>query len=324
MIRVRFLGTAAARPTVARNVSGIAVQREGESFLWDCGEGTQRQIMRYGSGFSFSHIFITHAHADHFLGIPGLLRTMGLQGREEPMTVYGPAGSGPLLEAAVRMGVERLHFPVHVRSLEDGERVDFRGWAVHAFAVDHGVAAFGYALVEEARLGRFDVEAVRRLGVPEGPLYGRLHRGETIEMDGRVISPDDVVGQPRPGRKVVYSGGTPPDDVAGQPRPGRKVVYSGDTRPNRRTVEMAVGADLLIHEATFGADEDKRARETRHSTAAEAASVAARARTRQLVLTHISARYSDAPRLLRRQARAVFAATEVAHDGLELEIGYRE
>ena len=303
MIRVRFLGTAAARPTVARSVSGIAVQREGESFLWDCGEGTQRQIMRYGSGFSFSHIFITHAHADHFLGIPGLLRTMGLQGREEPMTVYGPAGSGPLLEAAVHMGVERLHFPVHVRCLEDGERVGFGGWAVHAFAVDHGISALGYALVEKARLGRFDVEAVKRLGVPEGPLYGRLHRGETIEVDGRVISPDDVVGPPRPGRKVVYS---------------------GDTRPIRRTVEMAVGADLLVHEATFGADEDKRARETRHSTAAEAAGVAARARARHLVLTHISARYSDAPRVLRRQARALFPATEVAHDGLELEIGYRE
>ncbi len=303
MIRVCFLGTAAARPTVGRNVSGIAVQREGQSFLWDCGEGTQRQIMRYGSGFSFAHIFITHAHADHFLGIPGLLRTMGLQGREDPMTIYGPAAAGPVLEAAVRMGLERLHFPVHVRSLEDGERIDFGDWAVHAFAVSHGVAALGYALVEEARLGRFDVDAVRRMGVPEGPLYGRLHRGETIEVDGRVISPDDVVGPPRPGRKVVYS---------------------GDTRPHRRTVEMAVGADLLIHEATFGADEDKRARETRHSTAAEAAGVAARARARQLVLTHISARYSDAPRVLRGQARAVFTATEVAHDGLELEIGYRE
>ena len=219
------------------------------------------------------------------------------------MTVYGPAGAGSVLKDAVHMGVERLHFPVQVRSLEDGDRIDFGGWGVHAFAVDHGVAALGYALVEEARLGRFDVEAVRRLGVPEGPLYGRLHRGETIEVDGRVISPGDVVGPPRPGRKVVYS---------------------GDTRPNRRTVEMAVGADLLIHEATFGADEDKRARETRHSTAAEAARVAARARARQLVLTHISARYADAPKVLRRQARAVFAATEVAHDGLELKIGYRE
>ena len=303
MIRVRFLGTAAARPTVGRNVSGIAVQREGRSFLWDCGEGTQRQIMRYGSGFSFSHIFVTHVHADHFLGIPGLLRTMGLQGREEAMTIYGPAGAGPVLEGAVRLGVDRLHFPVRFRGLHDGDRVDFDDWAVHAFAVDHGVPALGYALVEAARLGRFDVEAVRRLGVPEGPLFGRLHRGESIEVDGRVISPDDVVGPPRPGRRVVYS---------------------GDTRPSRRTVEMARGADLLIHEATFGAEEGRRARETRHSTAVEAARVAARARARRLVLTHVSARYADAPRVLRRAARAVFPATDVAHDGLEVEIGYRD
>lgn len=303
MIRVRFLGTAAARPTVGRNVSGIAVQRGGRSFLWDCGEGTQRQIMRYGSGFSFSRIFITHAHADHFLGIPGLLRTMSLQGREDAMTIHGPDAAGPVLDAAIGMGLERLRFPVRFRSLEDGERIDFGGWAVQAFAVDHGVAALGYALVEEVRLGRFDVEAVRRLGVPEGPLYGRLHRGETIEVDGRVIAPEDVVGPPRPGRKVVYS---------------------GDTRPSRRTVEMARGADLLIHEATFGDDEEQRARETRHSTAAEAARVASRARARKLVLTHISARYSDAPRVLRKQARAHFAATDVAHDGLALELGYRE
>ncbi len=303
MIRIRFLGTAAARPTVGRNVSGIAVQREGQSFLWDCGEGTQRQIMRYGSGFSFSHIFITHTHADHFLGIPGLLRTMGLQGREEAMTIHGPAGARRVLEAAVRMGVERLAFPVHVKSLEDGDRVDFGEWGVHAFAAEHGVAALGYALIEEARLGRFDVDAVRRLGVPEGPLFGRLHRGETIEVNGRAITPEEVVGPPRPGRKVIYT---------------------GDTRPTRRIVEVAMGADLLIHEATFSAEEGRRARETRHSTAVEAARVAARARARRLVLTHISARYSDVPGVLRRQAREVFPACEVAHDGLEVELGYRD
>lgn len=303
MIRVRFLGTAAARPTVGRNVSGIAMQREGESFLWDCGEGTQRQIMRYGSGFSFAHIFVTHAHADHFLGIPGLLRTMGLQGREAPMTIYGPAAMRPVLEAAVRLGVERLAFPVHVRTLDDGGRVDFGDWAVHAFAAEHGVQALGYALIEEVRPGRFDVEAARRLGVPEGPLFGRLHRGEAIEVGGRVILPEEVVGPPRPGRKVVYT---------------------GDTRPARRTIEIAMGADLLIHEATFSAEEGRRARETRHSTAVEAARVAVRARARRLVLTHISARYSDVPGVLRRQAREIFAACEVARDGFEVEIGYRD
>ena len=303
MIRIRFLGTAAARPTVSRSVSAIAVQREGRSFLWDCGEGTQRQIMRFGTGFSFAHIFITHAHADHFLGLPGLLRTMSLQGREEGMIVYGPTGSEKVLRAAVRLGVERLAFPVEVRGLSPGERVDFGGWAVHAFRADHGVSALGYALIEEARPGRFDVEAARELGIPEGPLFGRLHRGEAIEVGGRVISPGDVVGPSRPGRKVVYS---------------------GDGRPTDEVVVMSMRADLLIHEATFGAAEAKRARETRHSTAAEAASVAARAKVRDLVLTHLSARYAEAPARLEKEAGAAFPGARVAKDGLEVEIGYRD
>ncbi len=303
MIRVRFLGTAAARPTVARGVSGIAVQREGESVLWDCGEGTQRQIMRYGTGFSFSHLFVTHLHADHFLGIPGLLRTMGLQGREEPLTIYGPPGSRSTLLAAAQLGANRLAFPVHVRILEPGDRVEFSGWAIHAVRADHGVPALAYALVEEARLGRFDVDLARRLGVPEGPLFGRLHRGEAVEVDGRIISPRDLVGPSRPGRKVVYS---------------------GDTRPAATIGSAAAGADLLIHEATFGAQERARARETRHSTARDAATLALRAGVRRLMLTHISARYSDAPKRLEAEARSIFSASRVARDGLEVEIGYRE
>lgn len=303
MIRIRFLGTAAARPTVRRNVAGIAVQRGGESFLWDCGEGTQRQMMRYGTGFSFNRIFITHAHADHILGLPGLLRTMGLQGREEGMTVYGPAGTEGRLREAVRLGAQRSPFPVEVRGLESGARVEFEGWAVHAYPANHGVPALGYALVEEVRLGRFDPEAARRLGVPEGPLFGKLHRGEVVVVDGREVAPADVVGPPRRGRKVVYS---------------------GDTRPTRDTVEIARGAELLIHEATFGADEAARARETRHSTSAEAARVAFRAGVQELVLTHISARHSENPARLKADGRKVFPACRVARDGLEIEIGYRD
>ena len=303
MIRIRFLGTAAARPTVRRNVAGIAVQREGESFLWDCGEGTQRQMMRYGTGFSFNHIFVTHAHADHILGLPGLLRTMGLQGREEGMTVYGPAGTEKRLRAAVRLGAKRSRFPIEVRGLDPGARVEFDGWAMHAYRADHGVPAIGYALVEEVRLGRFDPEAARRLGVPEGPLFGKLHRGEAVVVDGREVAPADVVGPPRRGRKVVYS---------------------GDTRPTRDTVEIARGAELLIHEATFGADEVARARETRHSTSAEAARVALRAGVQELVLTHVSARYSENPARLVAGGRKVFPACRVARDGLEIEIGYRD
>jgi len=304
MIRVRFLGTAAARPTVARNVAGIAVQREGRSLLWDCGEGTQRQIMRFGTGFTFTHVFVTHAHADHYLGLPGLLRTMRLQGREERMLIYGPAAACPTLRAAVHMGSERLVFPVEIRSIRSGERVDFGSWAVQAFAADHGVPALGYALIEEARPGRFDVEAARRLGVPEGPLFGRLHRGQAVEgAEGKIVTAEDVVGPPRPGRKVVYT---------------------GDTRPSARTVEVARGADLLIHDATFGTEELRRARETGHSTAAQAAKIAERAGVRRLALTHVSARYSDAPRLLEKEAQAVFRESRVAYDGYQVEIGYGE
>ena len=312
MIRVRFLGTAAARPTVARNVAGIAVHRTGraggrnvgaDSFLWDCGEGTQRQLMRFGAGFSFSHVFVTHAHADHFLGLPGLLRTMGLQGREEDLTICGPAGAEGVLRSAARMGVGRPVFRVEVRGVKPGDQVAFDGWSMHVFRVDHGVPAVGYALVEEARLGRFDIERARALGVPEGPFFGRLHRGEIVELEDRTVSPADVVGPPRPGRKIVYA---------------------GDTRPCAETVSMARRADLLIHEATFAVDEGARARETRHSTTAEAAEVAARAGAERLVLTHVSARYSDRPKALEAQARNVFPASVVAHDGLLVEIGLRD
>lgn len=312
MIRVRFLGTAAARPTVARNVAGIAVHRTGragsgnvgaDSFLWDCGEGTQRQIMRFGSGFSFSHVFVTHAHADHFLGLPGLLRTMGLQGREDDLVVYGPASAERDLRSAVRMGVGRPGYRVEVRVAEPGARLSFDGWSMQVFRVVHGVPAVGYALVEEARLGRFDIERARALGVPEGPLFGRLHRGETVELENRTVSPADVVGPPRPGRKVVYA---------------------GDTRPCPETVSAARAADLLIHEATFAVDEGARARETGHSTTAEAAEVAARAGAERLVLTHLSARYSDRPKVLEAQARSVFPASVVAHDGLLVEVGLRD
>ncbi len=303
MIRVRFLGTAAARPTVRRGVAGIAVQREGESFLWDCGEGSQRQIMRYGTGFSFSHVFVTHVHADHFLGLPGLLRTMGLQGRRDPLTVYGPPGSRRTLSSAASLGGRRLAFPVEIEILEPGQSVDFDGWAMHAAAADHRVPALAYALIEEERLGRFDVALARGLGVPEGPLFGRLHRGESVEVDGRTIAPRDLVGPSRPGRKVVYS---------------------GDTRPSADVARVARGADLLIHEATFGSGERRRARETKHSTAAEAAEVARRARVRRLLLTHVSARYADVPNRLEAEARAVFPASRVARDGLEVEIALRD
>jgi ribonuclease Z len=302
MIRVTFLGTAAARPTVGRNVSGLAVQREGELMLFDCGEGTQRQMMRFGTGFSISAIFVTHLHADHFLGIIGLLRTMGLQGREESLRFFGPRGAEEVLRSATHLGVDRIQFPVSIRELMPGDAVPHGEYEIQAFSVQHGTPALGYALREHPRLGRFDVDRARALGVPEGPLFGQLHRGEAVSVGGRTIEPSEVVGDPRPGRLVVYT---------------------GDTRPVPSTMEAARGADLLIHEATFTEDEAQRAFETFHSTARGAALLAKEARVGRLVLTHVSARYADNPSPLLEEAVEIFQETAVAHDGLTIELGYR-
>jgi ribonuclease Z len=304
-VRVTFLGTAAARPTVHRNVSALCVQREGETLLFDCGEGTQRQMMRYGTGFALDDIFFGHLHADHFLGVIGLLRTLGLQDRQEPITLWCPQGGESILRDAVNLGVERVPFEVRIRALEPGEALDRGEYEIVPFRTDHGgrSRSLGYAVVERDRLGRFDPDRARELGVPEGPMWGRLHRGESVEVDGRTITHDDLVGPPRPGRKVVYT---------------------GDTRPCRETVERARAADLLIHEATFAEEDADRARATGHATAREAAVVARDAGVRRLMLTHISPRYADQPKLLEREARTVFRATRVARDGLELDIPFRD
>jgi ribonuclease Z len=302
-MQVTFLGTAAARPTVNRNVSSLVIQREGELLMFDCGEGTQRQMMRFGTGFSFNDIFFTHLHADHFLGVIGLLRTLGLQAREEPVDLWVPQGSEPILRQAVELGVERVPFEVRYHELEPGDAVERGPYAVIPFRTNHGGRSLGYALVEHERLGRFNPERARELGIPEGPLWGKLHHGEAVEVNGRTIRPEDLVGAPRPGRRVVYT---------------------GDTRPTATTREIAAGADLLIHEATFGSDEAQRAVATGHSTAEDAGRVARDAGVLRLVLTHFSPRYADDPRMLEREARAVFPATTSAFDGLVLDVPYRE
>jgi ribonuclease Z len=304
VLSVTFLGTGAACPTVDRNVAGLAVQREGETILFDCGEGTQRQMMRYGVGFSFTEVFFTHFHADHMLGITGLLRTMGLQDRTAPVTLYGPRGAQRILGAAMSLGIERNRFPVEVVEIRAGDRLQRDEYDIVVFETQHRADTVGYALAEHTRVGRFHPERARELGVPEGPLWGRLHKGETVTLDdGRTVSPPDLVGAPRRGRTLVYS---------------------GDTRPHLAVLEAARGADLLIHEATFGGDEAERAVETGHSTAAEAARVALEAGVRRLVLTHISPRYTrDAPELL-AEARAVFPETAIARDGMTVEVPFVE
>src|SRR6266705_238029 len=302
MLSVTFLGTSASRPTVERNVPGLAVVREGETFLVDCGEGTQRQMMRYGVSFALNEILFTHFHADHFLGVIGLVRTFGLQGRTDPLHLYGPKGAKRILHEALQLGVDRIPFSIEVhevkpgvveRTTDNGQR---RGYEIRAFATEHGAPSVGYALAEHERRGRFDPEKARAAGIPEGPLWGKLSKGETITTDdGKRITPSDFVGPKRAGRLLVIT---------------------GDTRPCASVVAAAQGADLLIHEATFGEEEKTRAKDTNHSTALEAAKVALAAQVKKLVLVHLSARYSVAPEELLTEARTVFTETVVAKDGM--------
>jgi ribonuclease Z len=302
---VRFLGTSAARPTIERAVTAIAIIREGETLLFDCGEGTQRQMMRYGISFGLDDIFITHTHSDHILGLTGLLRTLSLQGRTDPLRLWGPRGSAKVLRQCIAMGGERLGYQVAVTELEAGAELQRKDYAIATFPVDHaGTRAIGYRVAEHDRLGRFNPALARAMGVPEGPLWGRLHRGETVSLpDGRSVSPDSLVGGARRGRSVVLT---------------------GDTRPCEATIEAARGADLLVHEATFADDEAERARETGHSTAGGAASVARQAGVRRLVLTHLSARYSRDWGPLEAEARAIFPDTSIARDGLEVVLPLTE
>lgn len=308
MLKLTFLGTGAACPTIDRNVSGLALAREGETMLFDCGEGTQRQMMRYGVSFTFRDIFFTHWHSDHLLGVIGLLRTLGLLNifggaeRQDGLTLYGPKGARRVLGHALDVGIERVKFPVEIVELAVGDAVKRPDYDIVTFPTEHRADTIGYALVEHIRLGRFNPEKARALGIPEGPLWGRIHKGEAITLpDGRRVAPEELVGQPRAGRRVVIS---------------------GDTRPVPALREAAKGADLLVHEATFSQEDAARARETGHSTAHEAATIARDAGVRRLVLTHISPRYSrEAPELL-AEARAVFGETLIARDGMELEVPF--
>lgn len=300
---LRFLGTSASRPTVERGVSSIAVVREGETLLFDCGEGTQRQMMRYGVSFNFADCFFSHFHTDHYLGIIGLLRTMALQGRTELLRCWGPRGAARTMKKCESLGADRLTFPLEVVELAPDEIVRRSDYSIHAVAAEHrGAPSLSWALVEDIRRGRFNPERARILGIPEGPLWGRIHRGESVTLDdGRTLSAAELVG---PARK------------------GRTVVITGDTRPCPTVRDAADGADLLVHEATFADEEAVRATETGHSTAREAAELARDASVRRLILTHISARYSRDAYELEREARSVFPASTVARDGLEVDVPF--
>jgi ribonuclease Z len=295
-LSVFFAGTAGSVPSARRGLPALLVRRGADRILFDCGEGTQRQLIRSVGLADLHRIFITHLHADHWLGLPGMLKSFELRDRDRPLSLYGPPGTLELMRA-MRIVYGRLSYPFEVIELAPGDVVTGEDYSIHPFAVSHRGAAFGYALVEDPRPGRFDAELAERLGVTPGPDFGRLQRGEVVA-------------------------GVLPDQVIGPPRQGRKVVISGDTAPCEALAVAAHCADLLVHEATFSEEERERARETGHSTAQQAATVAAQAEVRMLALTHISARYAGGE--LRDEARAVFAASEVPRDFDTIEVPFPE
>ena len=297
---VLFVGTAGSVPSARRALPATLVRRGGDRLLYDCGEGTQRQLLRSTGLIELQEIFLTHFHADHFLGLPGMLKTYGLRGREEPLTVYGPEGLESLFRR-LRPVTGRLGFEVRLVELAPNAELVRDGYRVGAFEVDHGVHALGYAVVEDDRPGRFDEGRARSLGVEPGPDFGRLQRGATVAVPGGEVYPEQVVGSPRRGRKVVLTGDTAPCEIAGA---------------------AAWRADLLVHEATFTEDDSARAHETRHSTARAAAEVAAAAEVGLLALNHVSPRYGG--RELLEEARTAFEATVVPRDFDRVEIPFPE
>ena len=293
---VLFIGTAGSAPTARRALPATLVRRGGDRLLFDCGEGTQRQLLRSVGLLDLGEIFLTHFHADHFLGLPGMLKTFGMRGRDAPLTVYGPPGLRALF-TALRPVIGGTGYPLDLVELESNEELRRDGYSIATFAVDHRVRAYGYALIEDERPGRFDDKRALELGVTPGPDFGRLQQGEEVN-------------------------GVRPEQVVGEPRRGRKVVIAGDTAPCDMTRAVAHRADLLVHEATFTVEEEERARETGHSTARGAAQLAADAEVQLLALTHVSPRYAGPE--LREEARAVFERTIVPRDFDRVEIPFPE
>jgi ribonuclease Z len=288
-----FAGTAGSVPSARRGLPAVLVRRGGDRMLFDCGEGTQRQLVRSVGLLDISDVFLTHLHADHWLGLPGMLKSFELRDRERPLTVHGPVGLAALMAAMQRAVYGRLSYELTVSELEPRQAVRREDYEIACFDVRHRGASLGYALVEDARPGQFDPALAAELGVASGPDFGRLQRGEPV-------------------------GGVAPEQVMGPPRLGRKVVLSGDTAPCETVALAAHQADVLVHEATFADEERDRARQTGHTTARQAAELARDAEVRLLALTHLSTRYAGGE--LRDEARAVFPATEVPRDFDTIEI----
>jgi ribonuclease Z len=299
-LSVNFLGTGGSVPSARRSTASVLVARGGERLLFDCGEGTQRQMQRSLGLVQADEIYLTHFHADHVLGLPGLLKTYDLTDRQVPLTIYGPPGLRDLFSIFAPL-IGRTGFPVELVELGAGDAIAHEGYELRPFEAAHSGRANGYALVEGARPGRFDPDAARAVGVPEGPDFAALQRGEEVEGSRGAVRPEQVMGPTRPGRTIVIT---------------------GDTAPSPATVSAAADAELLIHDASFAEEEVQRAAETSHSTVGQAAAVAAEAHVKLLALVHISSRYHVGTVL--DEAREVFEPTIAPRDFDAIEIPFPE
>ncbi len=299
--KVLFLGTAGSVPTPMRGLSAVIIRRKDELIMFDCGEGAQRQMIRGRVGFHRKmKVFITHMHGDHVLGLPGMIQTMALMDRKQKLEIFGPVGIKAFIKGIQDTVQFVLTFPIEIiETTEAGMVCQEKEYDVYTAKTDHEIFSIAFALVEKPRPGRFNIEKAKSLGIPEGPLWSKLQHGERIKMrNGQTVKPEEVVGKPRSGRKIIYS---------------------GDTRPCRSLAELAENADLLIHESTFDDEMLERALEDGHSTPSQAAKTAKEAKVKHLILTHISARYKNSKELL-EQAKKVFPQVDVAEDFMEIEI----
>lgn len=299
-MKIIFLGTAGTLPTINRNLPSIAIKRKGEILLFDCGEGTQRQMLKAKLGYC-NKIFITHMHGDHILGLPGLLQTMSLFQVGFPLKIFGPEGIAKFINDIIKIVKFKLTFPVIIKEISEGKVCKEKEYYIQASWMDHTIPNLGYALIEYERPGKFYPEKAISLGVPEGPLWFSLQHGNEVALaNGKIISPRCIVGPPRKGRKIVYS---------------------GDTRPCEAISNLAKNADLLIYDTTLDDKLTEKANKFGHSSPSQGATIAKKANVKQLIITHISGRYNNAD-LLIHQAQNTFPNTEMAQDLAEFKVLY--
>lgn len=299
-MQITFLGTSSAVHSNERNHPSIAIKAFGETILFDCGEATQKQMISSNiSPMKVSKIFITHYHGDHILGLPGLLQSMSLNGREAKLTIYGPKGLDKVKNAIYSLGYCAIEYPVKFIEIDSGIIEDNEEYFIQAERVRHNVPTLAYS-IEEKKKPRFLREKAIELGVPVGPAFGRLHNGEEVEVNGKIIRPKQVLGEPRKGAKITYS---------------------GDTKPCEEMIMLARDSTLLIHESTFVEEDKLNAEEHAHSTSVDAAYIARESNSKKLILTHISTRYTkEYEDKMLNEAREIFENTELAYDLLEVEV----